>query len=292
MMAATPDERVAAAAATAAASSNKEAMDSKGPPTPPPSKSSSPSHSASTGVAVLLSPNGNQQQQPTPALARLKDEEKRVQLVICELNVQIAFFRDLLIHIGTPKDSAELRERIRRVRRQCVEGCKQTNCQLLPLIKSALYEGTILDSHQLISLYLLSQLLERELDKCQRLVVAIPMDMTAFYETRPNAPAGAVAMLSQIMCPGVPVKPDFNAEEKASIEKDTREMRQIIAEMAECMPKEDPDKARNGLTNAEGGGSCKRKWTFRSKRKQFGGRSFAGGGGGGFCCLCASPSNF
>ena len=55
--------------------------------------------------------------------------------VISELNVQIAFFRDLLIHIGTPKDSAELRERIRRVRRQCVEGCKQTNSQLLPLIK-------------------------------------------------------------------------------------------------------------------------------------------------------------
>ena len=60
-------------------------------------------------------------------------------------------------------------------------------------------------------------------------------------ETRPNAPAGAVAMLSQIvLCH--PVKPDFNAEEKVSIEKDTREMRQIIAEMAECMPKEDPDK--------------------------------------------------
>ena len=28
---------------------------------------------------------------------------------------------------------------------------------------------------------MLSQLLERELDKCQRLVAAIPMDMTAFY---------------------------------------------------------------------------------------------------------------
>ena len=38
-----------------------------------------------------------------------------------------------------------------------------------------------MDSHQLISLYMLSQLLERELDKCQRLVAAIPMDMTAFY---------------------------------------------------------------------------------------------------------------
>ena len=48
---------------------------------------------------------------------------------------------------------------------------------------SALSEGTILDSHQLISLYMLSQLLERELDKCQRLVAAIPMDMTAFYGT-------------------------------------------------------------------------------------------------------------
>ena len=36
--------------------------------------------------------------------------------------------------------------------------------------------------------------------------------------------------------------PDFNEEEKASIEKDAGEMRTIIAEMAECMPKEDPDK--------------------------------------------------
>ena len=46
---------------------------------------------------------------------------------------------------------------------------------------SALSEGTILDNHQLICLYMLSQLLERELDKCLRLVVAIPMDMSAFY---------------------------------------------------------------------------------------------------------------
>ena len=61
-------------------------------------------------------------------------------------------------------------------------------------------------------------------------------------ETRPNAPAGAVAMLSQIvLCRPVPM-PDFNEEEKASIEKDAGEMRLIIAEMAECMPKEDPDK--------------------------------------------------
>ena len=49
-------------------------------------------------------------------------------------------------------------------------------------------------------------------------------------------------MLSQIvLCRPVPM-PDFNEEEKASIEKDAGEMRHIIAEMAECMPKEDPDK--------------------------------------------------
>ena len=46
---------------------------------------------------------------------------------------------------------------------------------------SALSEGTILDNHQLICLYMLSQLLERELDKCLRLVTAIPMDMSGFY---------------------------------------------------------------------------------------------------------------
>ena len=38
-----------------------------------------------------------------------------------------------------------------------------------------------MDNHQLVCLYMLSQLLERELDKCLRLVVAIPMDMSTFY---------------------------------------------------------------------------------------------------------------
>ena len=56
--------------------------------------------------------------------------------VICDINVQIATFRDLLIHVGTAKDAPELREKIRRVRRQCVEACKQTNNQLMPQIKT------------------------------------------------------------------------------------------------------------------------------------------------------------
>jgi hypothetical protein len=55
--------------------------------------------------------------------------------VIFDINVRIAVFRDLLIHVGTLKDCTELREKIRRVRRQCVEACKHTNAQLLPHIK-------------------------------------------------------------------------------------------------------------------------------------------------------------
>ena len=45
----------------------------------------------------------------------------------------------------------------------------------------AFAEGSIVDDQHLICLYMLSQLLERELDKCLRLVVAIPMDMSSFY---------------------------------------------------------------------------------------------------------------
>ena len=55
--------------------------------------------------------------------------------IIFDINVQIAVFRDLLIHVGTTKDAPELREKIRRVRMQCVEGCQQTNNQLLPQVK-------------------------------------------------------------------------------------------------------------------------------------------------------------
>ena len=55
--------------------------------------------------------------------------------IIFDINVHIAVFRDLLIHVGTTKDAPELREKIRRVRMQCVEGCQQTNNQLLPQVK-------------------------------------------------------------------------------------------------------------------------------------------------------------
>ena len=62
---------------------------------------------------------------------------------------------------------------------------------------SALAEGTILDNQQLICLYMLSQLLERELDKCLRLVVAIPMDMSNYFgEFAPHAPLTQIVLRS------------------------------------------------------------------------------------------------
>ncbi len=64
--------------------------------------------------------------------------------------------------------------------------------------------------------------------------------MMFLAETKPPA-NGIGSVLSQIvLCKSM--KPDFNAEEKVSIEKDTRELRIIIGEMAECLPKEDPEK--------------------------------------------------
>ena len=60
-------------------------------------------------------------------------------------------------------------------------------------------------------------------------------------ETKPTPHGGIGSVLTQIvLCKSM--KPDFNAEEKVSIEKDKRELRQIISDMAECLPKEDPDK--------------------------------------------------
>ena len=41
---------------------------------------------------------------------------------------------------------------------------------------------------------------------------------------------------------GKSMKPDFNAEETASVEKDKKEIGKIIKEMSEYLPQEDPNK--------------------------------------------------
>lgn len=54
---------------------------------------------------------------------------------IQEINNQVAQFRDLLINIGQPRDCPELREKIRRLRRHCVEACRNTSQLILPQVR-------------------------------------------------------------------------------------------------------------------------------------------------------------
>ena len=56
--------------------------------------------------------------------------------LVAEINTQVATFRDLLIHVGhQTKDGPEMRERIRKLRRQCVEAFKHSVQLVLPQIK-------------------------------------------------------------------------------------------------------------------------------------------------------------
>lgn len=47
----------------------------------------------------------------------------------------MAQFRDLLINIGQARDCPELREKIRRLRRNCVEACKASSQHILPQVR-------------------------------------------------------------------------------------------------------------------------------------------------------------
>lgn len=82
--------------------------------------------------ALPFCPNNDSIQNYT--LLHTKQSLLSLQL-ITEINVQLALFRDLLIHIGQPHDSPELRERVRRLRRACVEATKTTSNLVLPNCK-------------------------------------------------------------------------------------------------------------------------------------------------------------
>ncbi|KAL2738869.1 regulator of G-protein signaling 7-binding protein [Vespula squamosa] len=74
---------------------------------------------------------------PTPSTSKCHDDksdksEKAVFLQIQDINCQVAQFRDLLINVGQPRDCPELREKIRKLRRSCVEACKGTSQLVLP----------------------------------------------------------------------------------------------------------------------------------------------------------------
>merc|ERR1719273_2365894 len=135
--------------------------------------------------------------------------------------------------------------------------------------------------------------------------------MSSLNEPQKNKPQGIGKLFSQIVINTTGTKPDFNLEEKASIDKDTRELRQIIREMADYLPREDPEKARHGLTNCESG---RGKWMFKKSKSSHRFRrrnsnnnptsaSVSDGSAdsrtscmfnhvsNSFCCLCSTPSN-
>lgn len=158
--------------------------------------------------------------------------------LILEINSSVASFRDLLIHVGQAKDCAELRDKIRKVRRQCVDVCKATNQIVLPQVRRDVAEGIPVDSQDLVHLFCLAQLLIRELKKCRRLVGAVPMDMTDYLLNRPG-PSG-MSVLGQIIM--FQFAPDFTQEELTNIDRDTEEVGHLVAEMQEFMPKEENGK--------------------------------------------------
>ncbi|KAL0118882.1 hypothetical protein PUN28_009483 [Cardiocondyla obscurior] len=184
---------------------------------------------------------------PTPSTSRHHDDkcdkpersDKTVLLQIQDINSQVAQFRDLLINIGQPRDCPELREKIRKLRRSCVEACKSTSQLVLPHVKSAMDVGIPVDSPNLVLLFYVAQLFLRELHKSKNLIRIIPMDMSGYYENRAG-PSYIGNVVSQILlCKQI--RPDFNEEELCSIRKDSEEIGQLIAELQEFMPQSEAD---------------------------------------------------
>ncbi|XP_070065300.1 uncharacterized protein dcma isoform X3 [Drosophila virilis] len=109
------------------------------------------------------------------------DKVTNLNTLIVEINSHVALFRDMLIHVGQAKDCPELREKIRKLRRTCVEAFKHTAQILMPQVKSAMAEGILTDNPHLVLLFYMAQLFLRELVKSYRLIQVVPMDMSGYY---------------------------------------------------------------------------------------------------------------
>ncbi|XP_076675589.1 decima [Andrena cerasifolii] len=170
---------------------------------------------------------------------RGEKSEKAVLQHIQEINSQVAQFRDLLINIGQPRDCPELREKIRKLRRNCVEACKATSQLILPEVQRTTDIGIPVDCPNLMLLFYVVQLFLRELCKSRNLIRIVPMDMADYYNSRPG-PSNIGNVMSQILlCKQI--RPDFYEEELCSIRKDSEEIRHLIAELQEFMPQSDGD---------------------------------------------------
>ncbi|CAK9825966.1 hypothetical protein ANTRET_LOCUS3886 [Anthophora retusa] len=198
----------------------------------------SPAPSVSTSQAQTNVPS-NSQVQVQNQDERCEKTDKAILLQIQEINNQVAQFRDLLISIGQPRDCPELREKIRRLRRICVEACKNASQLILPQVRRTTDIGIPVDCPNLMLLFYVVQLFLRELCKSKNLIRIVPMDMTEYYETRAG-PSNIGNVISQIvLCKQI--TPDFYEEELCSIQKDSEEIRGLIDELQEFMPQSGGD---------------------------------------------------
>ncbi|XP_017880497.1 uncharacterized protein LOC108625207 [Ceratina calcarata] len=198
----------------------------------------SPIPSASNTQAHSHAPSHSQAQTQHPD-DRTEKSEKAVLLQIQEINGQVAQYRDLLINIGQPRDCPELREKIRKLRRNCLEACKSTTQLVLPQVRRTTDIGIPIDCPNLMLLFYIAQLFLRELCKTKNLIRVVPMDMTGYFEAR-TGPSNFGNVISQIvLCKQI--TPDFYEEELHSIQKDSEEIRGLIDELQEFMPQSDGD---------------------------------------------------
>ncbi|XP_053960293.1 uncharacterized protein LOC128864576 [Anastrepha ludens] len=169
--------------------------------------------------------------------------------LIVEINSHVALFRDKLVLVGQSRDCPELREKIRKLRRICVDTCKHTGQIILPQVKSAMEDGMLAENPHLVLLFYLVQLFLRELLKSYRLVQVVPMDMSGYYENRAG-PSNLGNVMSQILlCKQI--TPDFNQEELCSIAKDSHEIGMLLTELQEYMPQNESYLERNAAMDSD-----------------------------------------
>ncbi|XP_017846271.1 uncharacterized protein LOC108602629 isoform X2 [Drosophila busckii] len=153
--------------------------------------------------------------------------------LILEINSHVAQFRELLIYVGQARDSPELREKIRKLRRCCLDACKHTAHLITPQPRHCLTSPH--DRLQLSLLFLVQQFLH-ELIKSHHLIQLVPLDMSEYYAPARTAPSNLGNALSQILlCKQI--NPDFQQEELCSIVKDAEELNELLTELQSHMPK-------------------------------------------------------
>nr|XP_016939708.1 uncharacterized protein LOC108017219 [Drosophila suzukii] len=155
------------------------------------------------------------------------------QKLITEINCHVAQFREMLIFIGQARDSPELREKIRKLRRNCVDACKHTAHLITPQPRHCL--GSPSERMHLTLLYHLTQQFQHELIKSHRLIQLVPLDMTEYYAPSRTAPSNLGNVISQfLLCKQI--NPDFQQEELCSIVKDSQELAELLEELQAQMP--------------------------------------------------------